>query len=150
MSDQENDYEIGYGKPPKSGQFKKGQSGNAKGRPKASKSVGILVQDVFLQKISIKENGKQKHVTMLEALLRQLITGALKGEMRSIDRVFKLLPILQETLEQEKMDALAGSSNGDVAGDLVTLQVLADMFGSDPDELFATIQGGIDDECPEF
>ena len=26
------EYEIGYGKPPKSGQFKRGESGNPKGR----------------------------------------------------------------------------------------------------------------------
>jgi hypothetical protein len=28
-------YEVGYGKPPQSTQFKKGKSGNPKGRPKA-------------------------------------------------------------------------------------------------------------------
>jgi Family of unknown function (DUF5681) len=28
------DYEVGYGKPPKTSQFKKGESGNPSGRPK--------------------------------------------------------------------------------------------------------------------
>jgi hypothetical protein len=31
-----SDYKVGYGKPPKSGQFKRGKSGNPKGRPKGS------------------------------------------------------------------------------------------------------------------
>ena len=34
MSNDNDDYEVGYGRPPKSGQFKKGQSGNPKGRPR--------------------------------------------------------------------------------------------------------------------
>ena len=29
----ETDYEVGYGKPPKHTQFKRGQSGNPNGRP---------------------------------------------------------------------------------------------------------------------
>ncbi len=32
-----NDYDTGYGKPPKKHQFKKGKSGNPKGRPKKAK-----------------------------------------------------------------------------------------------------------------
>ena len=30
-------YPVGYGKPPKAGQFRKGMSGNAKGRPKGAR-----------------------------------------------------------------------------------------------------------------
>jgi len=31
-------YDVGYGKPPKGGQFQKGQSGNPRGRPKGSRN----------------------------------------------------------------------------------------------------------------
>ena len=33
-----SDYEVGYGKPPKDGQFKKGVSGNPSGRPKSQQT----------------------------------------------------------------------------------------------------------------
>ena len=38
MSDDKtlDDYEVGYGKPPKNTQFRKGVSGNPRGRPKKS------------------------------------------------------------------------------------------------------------------
>ena len=34
MSEHPDEYEVGYKKPPKSGQFQPGKSGNPKGRPK--------------------------------------------------------------------------------------------------------------------
>ncbi|SFL56804.1 DUF5681 domain-containing protein [Shimia aestuarii] len=148
MSEDENTYDVGYRKPPRHTQFKPGQSGNRKGRPKGAKGVGAMAKDTFLRKIQITENGKKKKVTILEALFRQLANGALKGEPRQLDRVLKLLPLVQETMEQEKMAGTGGS--GDGPADLAVLEVLADMFGSDPEDLFATIQGGIDAECPEF
>ena len=46
------EYEIGYRKPPKHTQFKKGQSGNPKGRPKRSESFGQLVREALDEKTS--------------------------------------------------------------------------------------------------
>ncbi len=146
--DKDADFEVGYGKPPEITRFKKGQSGNPKGRPKASKTVGTMLEEVFFKKIPITENGSKREVTMLEAILRQLAHGAVKGEMRSVDRVLKLLPLLQE----HRAAALAGGDSEaevDPAADLAVLEALAEMFGSDPDQLFASVQGGIDDECLE-
>ena len=40
MSGDGADYEVGYGKPPKHTRFKKGQSGNPKGRPKGLQEHG--------------------------------------------------------------------------------------------------------------
>ena len=58
------DYEVGYGKPPESGKFKKGQSGNPKGRKKKvypstiTNSKGIkekVPANVLLAKAMIKD-----------------------------------------------------------------------------------------------
>ena len=38
MTHDNENYEVGYGKPPKANQFQKGQSGNPSGRPKKMKS----------------------------------------------------------------------------------------------------------------
>jgi hypothetical protein len=145
----ESDYQVGYGKPPEATQFRKGRSGNPKGRPKTSKNIGTMLEEVFFRKITITENGVRREVTMLEAILRQVANGAAKGEARHVDRVVKLLPTLQDARAAAEASAETGAPV-DPQADMAVLAALADMFGSDPEHLFTTIQGGVDNECPEF
>ncbi len=62
-------YEIGYKCPPKSGQFKPGQSGNPKGRRKGSRNFLTLLEQELGQSIVVNENGKKK-VTRLKAMVQ--------------------------------------------------------------------------------
>jgi hypothetical protein len=137
------DYEVGYGRPPKATQFRKGQSGNPRGRPRAKKSVGSMLEEVFFRKIPITENGKRREVTMVEAILRQLANGAVKGDMRHIDRVLKLLPYVQDAGEAA-LAAIESSPNAGREVDMAVLGALADMFGTDAEQLFASVQGGVE------
>lgn len=148
MSDESPDYEVGYGRPPRNTRFRPGQSGNRRGRPKAAKNVGAVLEEVFFQKIPITVNGKRRKVTMVEAILRQLANGAAKGEMRHIDRVVKLLPMAQAARDAS-VASEGEAAKRDPNTDRAVLETLADMFGSDPEALFATAQGDKDDEHPE-
>lgn len=60
--------EVGYGKPPRTHQFKPGQSGNPKGRPKGAKSEATILYELLHRKIPIREGGKTRKVTVLEAI----------------------------------------------------------------------------------
>lgn len=141
----DSDYEVGYGRPPAATQFPKGQSGNPKGRPRATKNVNTMLEEVFFRKIAISENGKRREVTMVEAILRQLVNGAVKGEMRHIDRVLKLLPYVEETRDAA-LTAERHAKQADPEIDIAVLETLAEMFGTDLEQLFTTVQGGAEDD----
>lgn len=89
---------VGYCSPPKASQFKKGQSGNPKGRPKdTSKSIDNIYDIAILflkeceQEISINERGESRSITVINAVFKQALSKAAKGDMRSIEFVSTML-----------------------------------------------------------
>ena len=54
-SDDSEDYEIGYGRPPKQTRFKPGQSGNPKGRPRGRKNVHTILEETLYRPVTITE-----------------------------------------------------------------------------------------------
>ena len=80
------DYEVGYGKPPKECQFKSGQSGNPKGRPKSRKLGVTDVSALLTEPVKVKAGGKACDMSPFEAGLRQLARKALNKDLRAILR----------------------------------------------------------------
>jgi Fic family protein len=85
---------IGYGNPPKHSQFKKGESGNKKGRPPGSKNLSTLIMDAAGDPVTATIEGKQRKISKLQASVMQLATKAAAGDRASIvellDRVDEL------------------------------------------------------------
>jgi hypothetical protein len=82
-----NNKPVGKGRPPVSTRFRPGQSGNPKGRPKGTKNMISLARQALNKKIDIKESGRTKRITVLEAIVMTTIHRALKGDP-------KILPII--------------------------------------------------------
>lgn len=75
--------DVGYGQPPKEHQFKPGQSGNPKGRPKGAKNEATILRNIFNKGITIREGGRTRKISVLEAVLRKFFEDALKGNPKS-------------------------------------------------------------------
>jgi hypothetical protein len=91
------DYEVGYKKPPKQHQFRKGESGNQGGRPKGRSHYLADLRRALNQKVVVTENGKTKRMSMYEVVVRQLLASAAKGtDPRLIEAVIKLPLLLPE------------------------------------------------------
>jgi hypothetical protein len=79
----DGDYEVGFGKPPKPTRFRKGHSGNPKGRPRGSKNASSLLDEALKEQVIVSENGRRRKVTKLEAILTQLVNKAAQGDHRA-------------------------------------------------------------------
>lgn len=86
MGDQSNsdDYEVGYGRPPSKSQFKKGQSGNPRGRPKGSKNFKTVAEEITKGKVTVSSNGKKISISSMEAAFMKLREKALRGDLRAL------------------------------------------------------------------
>jgi len=93
------DQGVGYGRPPKANQFKKGQSGNPKGRPKGTRSVGAVLQEVLGQRIAVTENGKTRRLPALEVMLRRLANDAMRSEPAALKLMLSLFDRYGESPE---------------------------------------------------
>lgn len=89
MSD--DDYKIGYGKPPRHSQFKKGVSGNPAGRRRRSTSFDALLEQQLNEKVLINRGGRKVRISKREALIWKLMSDALSGKPRSLDFFLKYL-----------------------------------------------------------
>lgn len=81
---------VGYGKPPVKTQFKKGVSGNPRGRPAGSRNVALAIKDAFTAPITIRQGEKTHRVSTLEALSRKQVEQGLKGDHRAAFAVLKM------------------------------------------------------------
>ena len=79
----ETDNEVGYGKPPKHSQFKKGHSGNPRGRPRGAKNLATLVGQALDQKVSVSEQGRHRKVTKREAIITQLVNKSAQADLKA-------------------------------------------------------------------
>jgi len=85
-----NEYKVGYGKPPKSRQFRRGKSGNPKGRPRGSLKLATDLAAELNEQITVREDGKPRRVSKQRALIKSLMAKALQGDVRANAAVLAL------------------------------------------------------------
>jgi hypothetical protein len=92
-----DDYKIGYGKPPKHTQFKKGRSGNPKGRSKAPKYVDFLqlLKEALNKRVRVRIDGDIDYLTKLKAGAEQIANKYASGDLPTIKMVVPLLDKLE-------------------------------------------------------
>jgi Family of unknown function (DUF5681) len=90
-------YEVGFGRPPKRTQFKKGRSGNPKGRPRKKPDVYSELTKVLREKVTVTIDGQPEKVTVQQALLLRLRDQALRGELWAEKLLQKVVGALPES-----------------------------------------------------
>lgn len=98
---------VGYKNPPKHRQFKKGASGNPKGRPKGAKGIKTLLAKELGSKITIGSDGQKRRVRRSEALVKGLVNDALRGKDRPRDTVLRYADQIEQDAEATRSSQLA-------------------------------------------
>ena len=84
-------YAVGYGRPPKEHQFKKGHCPNKRGRPKGSKSFVTMVREELSKAVQVKADGKLKSMPVGQALLMRTLREGIGGSRRAADQGIRLM-----------------------------------------------------------
>ena len=136
------EYEVGFGRPPRHTRFKKGRSGNPKGRPRRTRNLKTDLIEELTERILVREGERSQRVTRQRALVKQLVNGALKGQQRAQHTLISLILKLQTS-------EVAASAAPDIADD--DQEILARFIerqGSDADESENNTAGGSGEAQP--
>jgi hypothetical protein len=106
----ENDhhYTVGYRKPPRQTQFKKGQSGNPNGRAKGTKNLATLIMSALNKPVVVIQNGRRKSITKLQAMTTQLANKGASGEPKATQLLMGMIQLFEarpEALGQKEVVA---------------------------------------------
>ncbi|MBL8575600.1 MAG: hypothetical protein JNK47_00105 [Mesorhizobium sp.] len=111
--DETDDGKVGYGRAPRHSRFRKGRSGNPRGRPKNSRSLKTFLLKVLDEVVEVNEHGRKRKMTKREVIARQTVQQAMKGNLKSLavitafDPVEDELPKENEPLRDHEAEMLA-------------------------------------------
>jgi hypothetical protein len=115
------DYSVGYARPPKHTQYKPGQTGNPRGRPKKRASLQDIVTEVLFEKIEVRIGERTQKIASVSALMRITMNRAIKGDHKFVTAALALIRL--SGLSDNNIDALV--SDVDISADKA---ILADFF----------------------
>ena len=113
-------YGVGYGKPPAEHRFKKGQSGNPKGRPKAARNnskpfnpahqpTDSLILEEAYRPVIIREGEKVIELPAIQASMRALTIAAMKGSRLSQKALAEIVREVEDRRAKEHAAMLEGA-----------------------------------------
>ena len=93
MSETKRDYAPNYRKPPLHTRFKKGQSGNPRGRPK--KNLPALLVTALNEPVFVTTNGRRK-ITKREAVIAQLVNESAGANLRATKMLIDMMKDIEK------------------------------------------------------
>lgn len=106
-------YDVGYGKPPAETRFRKGQSGNPRGRPKKTKPQTLRLADApmlngmddeFYRPVRIRENGEVTELPAARALMRSIMQKAMTGNRLERKWAFEMISKYEDEAQSAQIE----------------------------------------------
>ena len=103
-SDDERDYEVGYGKPPPHTRFVKGQSGNSRGRSRGAKNMKTLLSKALNELVVVTDNGGRRKISKREAIITQLVNRSAKADFKAIQILLGMIRDIESDTDPHSSD----------------------------------------------
>jgi hypothetical protein len=97
-------YAVGYGKPPKSAQFKPGHSGNPNGRPKGQPTTQQLLLQEAAKMVKVKIGDDIVQLSKHQAIIRKLYIMALEGNVVALRLILSQLGSAELAQDQGEIE----------------------------------------------
>jgi hypothetical protein len=94
MSETEHEYAANYRKPPLHTRFKKGQSGNPRGRPK--KDLPALLVAALNEPVFVTIDGERRKITKREAVITQLVNESAGANLRATKMLIDMMKDIEK------------------------------------------------------
>ena len=89
MPETKREYAANYRKPPLHTRFKKGQSGNPRGRPK--KDLPALLVAALNEPVFVTIDGERRKITKREAVITQLVNESASANLRATKMLIDMM-----------------------------------------------------------
>lgn len=83
-------YDVGYGKTPKSTRFKKGRSGNPRGRSRGAENIIAIFKRIVSKRVKVRDGDKTETMTLAEAVIFRNYKAALHKNSVAMSNIFRL------------------------------------------------------------
>ena len=104
-SDDQDDYKVGYGRPPRNSRFEPGQSGNPRGRPPGNKNLSSLLSKALDEPVIVVENNRRRKIAKRQAIVTQFVNQSAKGDLKATQLLLSILRDLEGRAEPGPTDA---------------------------------------------
>jgi hypothetical protein len=84
-------YEVGYGKPPRANQFRKGRTGNPRGKRQGEENMISAFKRIVSKRVKINDGEKVRTITLAEAVILKNYNAALQKDPFAMSNVFRLV-----------------------------------------------------------
>ena len=87
----EQNYVVGFKKPPHHTRFKKGQSGNPRGKVKGRKNYRAELLEELNEKVIVSENGRPRKLSKQTLVIKRMVADAVNGDARAREQLLRLI-----------------------------------------------------------